>query len=233
MQRLWVDGNNIENLDGLQTLENLSELNLAMNNIDTLGVHLDCLESLKELNLASNRLGSFREILNLNRLPKLEILHLADPNYGDNPICYLCNYQTYVLFHLPTLNRLDQKIVTEDEKTFSESTFMKKRMYYNMRIKTLQRNTTSLVGVLKVCKKLRIKKLEILTDRLTRKLVEVDREIEERQHYLAEKAGFDHVYTFGVGQARENPLDRIPLDELISDIEQKRNLIVQKLKQRE
>ena len=74
------------------------------------------------------------------------------------------------------------KHITDDEKQFSESTFMKKRMYYNMRIKTIQRNTTNLVGVLKVCKKLRIKKLEILTERLTRKLQEVDREMDEREN---------------------------------------------------
>ena len=87
--------------------------------------------------------------------------------------------------------------MTDDEKAFSESTFMKKRMYYNMRIKTIQRNTTSLVSVLKVCKKLRIKKLEILTERLTRKLMEVDREMDERQHIPRENEGFESVCTYG------------------------------------
>jgi len=76
---------------------------------------------------------------------------------------------------------------------------MKKRMYYNMRIKTIQRNTTNLVGVLKVCKKLRIKKLEILTERLTRKLQEVDREMEEREQLPREDMEkFEGMCTYGL-----------------------------------
>jgi hypothetical protein len=137
--------------------------------------------------------------LNLNRLPLLEACNFHDQNYGDNPICHLCNYTTYVLFHLPHLQRLDMKHITDDEKQFSESTFMKKRMYYNMRIKTIQRNTTNLVGVLKVCKKLRSKKLEIFTERLVRKIMEVDREMEERLNLPQEnKDNFESMCTYGL-----------------------------------
>jgi hypothetical protein len=60
-----------------------------------------------------------------------------DPHYGDNPICNLCNYQTYVLYHLPNLGKLDTLYISDDAKAFADATFMKKRMYYNMRIKTI------------------------------------------------------------------------------------------------
>lgn len=161
MTRLWLDGNLIEHLDGLNHLTALTELNLASNHIEVIGVAFDTLQNLKELNLAGNRIGSFKEVLNLNRLPQLEQCNFLDPNFGDNPICSLCNYSTYVLFHLPNLLRMDMKHISDDEKAFSESTFMKKRMYYNMRIKTIQRNTTNVIRILKICKNLRRKKLEI------------------------------------------------------------------------
>ena len=44
------------------------------------------------------------------------------------------------------------KHITDDEKAFAESTFMKKRMYYNMRIKTIQRNTSNIIRIIKICK---------------------------------------------------------------------------------
>lgn len=51
--------------------------------------------------------------------------------------------------------------VGEDAKAFAESTFMKKRMYYNMRIKTIQRNTSNIMKLLKICKQLRISKIDL------------------------------------------------------------------------
>ena len=31
----------------------------------------------------------------------------GDLHYGESPVCALCNYQTYVLYHLQQLSRLD------------------------------------------------------------------------------------------------------------------------------
>jgi hypothetical protein len=47
---------------------------------------------------------------------------------------------------------------------------MKKRMYYNMRIKTIQRNTTNVMRLLKICRGLRRKKIEKQMDKVLRKL---------------------------------------------------------------
>jgi len=54
------------------------------------------------------------------------ILTFSDPHYGENPICHLCNYQTFVLYHLPQLKRLDTLNISDDAKLFAEGTFMKK-----------------------------------------------------------------------------------------------------------
>jgi phosphoglycerate-specific signal transduction histidine kinase len=90
------------------------------------------------------------------------------------------------MFHLVNLIRLDMTSVGEDAKAFSESTFMKKRMYYNMRIKTIQRNTSNIMKLLKICKRLRINKIDMQTSKLTKKLQEIQREIEERIHIASE-----------------------------------------------
>jgi Leucine-rich repeat (LRR) protein len=57
---------------GLSKLKLLKELNLAGNKIETIGSGLDGLPVLETLNLAANRIGNFKELLNLDRLPKLK-----------------------------------------------------------------------------------------------------------------------------------------------------------------
>jgi predicted metal-dependent hydrolase len=55
-------------------------------------------------------------------------------------------------------------------------------MYYNMRIKTIQRNASNIMKLLKVCKKIRNFKIDIQVTKLTKKLNEISRELEERQY---------------------------------------------------
>lgn len=141
---------------------------------------LDGLVSLEEFNISNNRVGNFKEVLNLNRLPNLRICTFQDPHYGDNPICNLCNYQTYVLYHLPNLIRLDTLLISDDAKAFADATFMKKRMYYNMRIKTIQRNASNIMRLLKICTKIKNFKIDISVNKLTKKINEIMRELEER-----------------------------------------------------
>lgn len=50
----------------------LKELNLSGNKVEIIGMGLDGLISLEELNISNNRIGNFKEILNLNRLPNLK-----------------------------------------------------------------------------------------------------------------------------------------------------------------
>ncbi len=88
-------------------MNNLSELNLAKNNIKYIGDSLKNLENLARLNLASNLIDNFNDITNLQGLINLKHLCLKDPQYGYNPVTMLCNYSLYVIYHLPNLSTLD------------------------------------------------------------------------------------------------------------------------------
>lgn len=59
----------------------------------------------------------------MNRLPGLRVLAFYDPHFGENPICNLCNYQTYVLYHLRNIYKLDTLIISEEAKSFAEVLF--------------------------------------------------------------------------------------------------------------
>ena len=187
------------------------------------------------MNLSANRIGNFKELLNLNRLPSLRVATFYDPHFGDNPICNLCNYQTYVLYHLPHLLKLDTLHISEDAKAFAEATFMKKRMYYNMRIKTIQRNASNILKLIKVSRNLRNFKLDIDVTRLTKRLYFTMRELEERQ-LLAQKKYVEEGFK-GVGFGSEtgkkgqenftetvNPLDEMDQEKLVNDLERKKAL---------
>ncbi|XP_074516923.1 leucine-rich repeat-containing protein 9 isoform X1 [Sebastes fasciatus] len=141
LEVLWLNNNCITEIQGLDFLQNLKELNLADNNIEKIGHSLDPNVSLQNLNLSGNKISSFKELTLLARLPHLRELALKDPTSTPNPVCLLCNYATHVLYHMPGLQRLDTyDVMSKQVKEAAESTVMKKMMYYNMRIRTAQRN---------------------------------------------------------------------------------------------
>ncbi|XP_070181590.1 leucine-rich repeat-containing protein 9-like isoform X2 [Littorina saxatilis] len=143
---LWLNNNTIKNIENLNNLPNLRELNLAENKIEKFGHALDSNIHLKELNLSGNPISSLRDLTNLVRLPTLQSLSMKDPLYSPCPVSQLCNYSTHILFHLPSLRRLDTYDVTAKHlNELAHSTVMKKKMYYNMRIKTLRRNMAHLL----------------------------------------------------------------------------------------
>ncbi|XRB06100.1 U2 small nuclear ribonucleoprotein A [Pycnococcus provasolii] len=148
LKRLWLADNKIGYVGAasISALTNLEEINLASNTIETVGDVLLPLTKLTTLNLAANKIGSFREVSALARLPSLTNLALSDPHWGSCPVSELCNYHTYALFHLgSSLKQLDTLELQPDAISVAEATFMKKRMYYNMRCKTLKRNTTDAI----------------------------------------------------------------------------------------
>ncbi|XP_075804213.1 leucine-rich repeat-containing protein 9 isoform X1 [Microtus pennsylvanicus] len=141
LEVLWLNHNMIRTIEGLETLKNLNDLNLAGNLISSIGRCLDPNDQLEKLNLSGNQITSFKDLTNLTRLPLLKDLSLNDPQYKTNPVCQLCNYSTHVLYHLPSLQRLDTFDVSAKQiKELADITAMKKIMYYNMRIKTVQRH---------------------------------------------------------------------------------------------
>ena len=46
---------------------------------------------------------------------------------------------------LPKLSSLDTLLLADETKTLAEATFLKKQMYYNMRIKTMHRNARNII----------------------------------------------------------------------------------------
>ncbi|EGR31925.1 leucine rich repeat protein [Ichthyophthirius multifiliis] len=150
----------LEELDrmlvGLQNLQQLKQLWIAGNQIEDIRINLDKLQNLNDLNISGNKICSFKEALNLNRLPNLKQLSFYDPHFGENPICNLCNYQTYVLYHLRNITKLDTLFISEEAKSFAEATFMKKKMYYNMRIKTMQRSFSTLGKLIRKAMKIKL-----------------------------------------------------------------------------
>ena len=87
-------------MDGLSALEALEELWLCRNRLTEIGNGLPLGRTLREINLADNRLGCLKELLKLAPLEGLRHLTLQDLHFGDNPVCGLSNYKTYVAYHM-------------------------------------------------------------------------------------------------------------------------------------
>jgi hypothetical protein len=80
--------------------------------------------------------------------------------------------------------------------------------------------------LLKVCKKIRNFKIDIQVTKLTKKLNEIARELEERQHLnQTNKDKFESVFSYGALGQKKNPLDDIENEKLMGDLENKRALI--------
>jgi len=59
------------------------------------------------------------------------------------------------LYHLRNISQLDTLIISDEAKIYSENTFMKKKMYYNMRIKSIQIQFSTLEKLLKRAKNIK------------------------------------------------------------------------------
>jgi len=214
LEVLWINENQIETLEGLEPAAGLKELWIAKNRIATIGRMLDPLQKLVDLNLSGNLIGNFKEVLNLNRLPALRKLRFSDPHFGENPICSLCNYNTYVLYHLNFLAQLDSLLVSEEAQSSTESTFMKKRMYYNMRIKTIQRASTNLLNLAAGYKMRKIGKIYEKCTEVNRAMTLAEQEI-----YRLEKTGSEvpWPYTYDL-DSRQLTRESIPqLEDILTD----------------
>eukprot|EP00756_Hemistasia_phaeocysticola_P022288 Hpha_TRINITY_DN15823_c2_g1::TRINITY_DN15823_c2_g1_i1::g.189078::m.189078 len=182
LEVLWLHDNHISEIEGLEKLQSLRVLSLARNRITSVGHRLDSNSNLQELNLSANYIGSFREIPYLDRLANLRSLYFSDPHFGDNPVCQLCNYQTYTLYHLSKIRVLDYNTVSDESRQLAEATFVKKKMYYNMRIKTLRRNTSNLIKKAAQFKLTKFSEINLSLNVLVRLAKELERELEEVQH---------------------------------------------------
>lgn len=186
LETLWLCNNQIRTVEGLECLPNLKCCWLAGNKIGRIEASFDCNVQLEELNLSDNDIGCFREIPNLARLPNLRRLSFNDNLFGDNPVVTLCNYQTYVLFHLQNVATLDGCPLSDEAKHMAEATYMKKKMYYNMRIKTMKRNCTNVLKKAQEAKQSAVSQNNLSLNVLVRAMKDIERELDE-QKYLPPK----------------------------------------------
>lgn len=224
LETLWLCDNKIEVLENLDRLQSIKQLWIAGNQIEYIKTSLDSMTSLVDLNLSGNKIRSFKEALNLNRLPNLKILSFYDPHFGENPICNLCNYQTYVLYHLRNISKLDTLAISEDAKSFSESTYMRKKMYYNMRIKTMQRSFSTLEKLVKKASNIKIDGLNEDLINLNIKIGELGEDAKElqqlREVYACKTEEMEHVRTvFESVQKRLFETDSTCIRKLITELE--------------
>jgi hypothetical protein len=75
---------------------------------------------------------------------------------------------------------LDSMVISADSKQLAEATYMKKKMYYNMRIKTLKRNTTNVVRKALEAMQGRTSHINLTLNVLLRQRKDIQRELEEQ-----------------------------------------------------
>ncbi|GMH33137.1 hypothetical protein BSKO_00971 [Bryopsis sp. KO-2023] len=190
--------------DAISKLSSLTSLNLANNNISSFKASSFSLcryallyethhgvDFWRQLSSRVDRWWWIQEVMKLAQLPKLRDLCFSDPHWGDSPLACLCNYQTYVLFTLPYLTSLDTLMLAEETKQLAEATYVKKKMYYNMRIKTMRRNAKNMIRSAKRGKEVQMQATDALFDEVVRQHKQVLRELEESAYYPTKK--YDQV----------------------------------------
>jgi hypothetical protein len=88
-------------------------------------------------------------------LTSLQDLCLGDPFWGDCPVTSLSNYQTFMLAQLPQLSSLDTLVLAAETKAAAAATFAKKKLYYNMRRRTMRRGLEDLCRHTKAAQQVR------------------------------------------------------------------------------
>ena len=97
-------------------------------------------------------------------------------------MCSLCNYQTYALYHLSQITCLDAELITDEAKSLAQSIYMKKKMYYNMRMKTLKRNATNVMQEAEEIFKQKLSSVNVTLNMLLKKKKDVEGFLEMNQY---------------------------------------------------
>lgn len=188
LEILWVNDNMLESIESIRNLPKLTQLWAARNQVRRIDTALFGCSNLKELNLADNRFNSFKGLLSLATLDSLSVLTLSDPHFGDNPVCRLCNYQTYLMCHLPKLAFLDTAEVSPRNKQIAEATMVKKKVYYNMRIRSIRREVRLQIQRYDKIRSLCEQQLDTNVSALMRQKKEIECFLSEHQQSVPEGA---------------------------------------------
>jgi len=163
LETLSLCCNKIRLVDNLP--DNLKRLLLASNLIDNLDKQIiNKLRNLEEINLANNLINNINIIYKLEALKNLKVLSFSDPNFGESPISSLNSYRVYTIHYLPQIEILDSILITEEDKLEAENIYKKKTMFYTQKIKNFYRSSKNIFLFLKMIKQFFIlyKKLKIM-----------------------------------------------------------------------
>lgn len=148
LTHLNVSSNAIASVDGVDAFPQLDTLSMSRNHLKRIGSpvcaltslrHLDlsgnfishipkaivALELLETLNLSGNNLSVLKEVDPLGTLMNLHVC-----SFTANPFCKLPTYKDYVICKLPSLEKLDESMITtmgrdKSRKRFSDDMFSK------------------------------------------------------------------------------------------------------------
>ena len=109
---LW--GTNLDDVSLIQEMPSLEIISLSVNKIRSLKPFAG-LPNLRELYLRNNMISDLNEIKNLMDCENLQILWLKENPIADNP-----NYRNIIISALPQLVKLDDILITEEERLNAE-----------------------------------------------------------------------------------------------------------------
>ncbi|XP_035190156.1 cilia- and flagella-associated protein 410 [Oxyura jamaicensis] len=111
VRRLNCWGSHLTDISICRDLPNVEVISFSVNGISDLEPLNQC-QNLSELYLRKNNIGSLNELFYLKNLPRLRVLWLSEnPCCGPDPH----RYRMTVLRNLPSLQKLDNQAVTEEE----------------------------------------------------------------------------------------------------------------------
>ena len=105
---LW--GCELDDVSIFRKMPNLEVISLSVNNLKTLKDFKE-LKNLRELYLRKNNISDIRELKYLSNCSKLRTLWLSENPISQNP-----NYRISIIKYLPFLDKLDDIIVSENER---------------------------------------------------------------------------------------------------------------------
>lgn len=109
-------GNDIEEVSILKQMQSLEVISLSVNKIKSLR-EFGYLKNLRELYLRKNLISDLSEVKYLSSCPNLRVLWISE-----NPIAESKNYRLTVISYLPQLTKLDDNVITAEEKNQASNT---------------------------------------------------------------------------------------------------------------
>lgn len=117
VQKLNICAAQLQDIGVLRSASSVQTLSLSVNDIHELGALSSCVR-LHELYLRKNQISDINQVLHLSRLRNLQVLNLSD-----NPVSHDPNYRYFVIAAIPSLVRLDDVNISDEERAAALNIF--------------------------------------------------------------------------------------------------------------